>query len=118
MASEQALGYHVAKAGLMQMARYYAVKLGPKGIRVNAVSSDAIIKPEARAFYRKNRRIPALYRKITPLRRMGTAEDAVHAIDFLCSSKASFVTGHNLLVDGGLSLKSQGSLAKELTGLG
>ena len=50
VASEQPLSYHVAKAGLTQLARYYAVTLAGQGIRVNAVSSGTIVKDEARAF--------------------------------------------------------------------
>ena len=51
VASEQPVGYHMAKAAVMQMVRYYAVALGPKGIRVNAVSPGTTVKDESKQFY-------------------------------------------------------------------
>ena len=110
----QNLSYHVAKAGIEQMVRYYAVKLGARGIRVNAVSSATILKEESKEFYLQNEPLQNLYKKITPLGRMGTAEEVAQAIAFLCSPKASFITGQNLVVDGGISLQWHESLAREL----
>ncbi len=112
IAEEQPLSYHVAKAGLNQMVRYYAVLLGPKGIRTNGVSPGAVLKEEARDFYLSNAKLYNLYKRFTPLRRMGTSEDIAHVIAFLCSPQASFITGQNIVVDGGLSLQWQESLAR------
>jgi len=92
----QALGYHVAKAGLNQMMRYYAVNLGRKGVRVNAVTPFTFLKEESRDFYMKNQALHDLYRKITPLGRMATAEDSARVIAFLCSPGAGFVNGQNI----------------------
>lgn len=117
VASEQQAGYHVAKAGLEQLARYYAVVFGPKGIRVNCVAPCAVIKEEARAFYENNHDLRQLYESITPLRRMGTAEEVAEAVAFLCSDRASFITGQTIVVDGGISLQWQESLARQLTPL-
>ena len=113
----QALGYHVAKAGLNQLMRYYAVNLGRKGIRVNAVTPFTFLKEESRDFYLKNEALHALYRKITPLGRMATAEDSARVINFLCSPAAGFVNGQNIYVDGGLSLVWQETLARNLSAL-
>lgn len=112
--AEQPLSYHVAKAGLNQMVRYFAVLLGPKKIRVNGISSGTIIKDESREFYLKNDRMCKLCKSITPLGRMGVSEDIVRVVDFLCGPGASFITGQNIVVDGGLSLQWQETLAKEL----
>ncbi len=117
VAEEQALSYHVAKAGLNQMIRYYAVVLGSRGIRVNGVSPCTILKEESREFYLQNERLYNLYKTITPLGRMGTSEEIAQVIAFLCSPKASFITGQNIVVDGGLSLQWQESLARKLTSL-
>lgn len=112
---DQPLSYHVAKAGLLQMVRYYAVQLGPRGIRVNSVSPCTVVKEESREFYMKNEKLQALYKQIVPLGRMGTAEDVAAVIDFLCSPSASYLTGQNLVVDGGLSLAYPEATARRLT---
>ena len=117
IAEGQPVGYHVAKAALGQMARYYAVELGPRGIRVNCVSPCTMVKEENRDFYSKNQDLNSLFKKIIPLGRMGTALETANVIAFLCSEKASFVTGQEILVDGGVSLLSQEALARKLTGL-
>lgn len=113
IADEQDASYHVAKAGLNQMARYFAVKLGPKNIRVNTVSPGTVLKQENREFYLKNEKLMNLFQKTIPLGRMGTAEEVAEVIGFLCSPKASFITGQNLLVDGGISLLSQETLLQK-----
>jgi NAD(P)-dependent dehydrogenase (short-subunit alcohol dehydrogenase family) len=114
---EQPVGYHVAKAGINQLVRYYAVKLGSRQIRVNSVSPGSVIKDESSEFYRKHRKFAAFYRSIIPLGRMGTMNEVAHVADFLCSRQASFMTGQNLVVDGGLSVQGHESLARELTPL-
>jgi len=114
IATEQPVGYHVAKAALVQMARYYAVRLGPAGIRVNVVSSGTIVKDESRGFYESHPELVDLYKRITPLGRMCTASDIADVVMFLCGPEASFITGQNLVVDGGLSLRWHESLARDL----
>jgi NAD(P)-dependent dehydrogenase (short-subunit alcohol dehydrogenase family) len=113
----QPAGYHLGKAGINSLARYYAVNLGRKGIRVNAVTPFTFLKDESREFYTGNKELSALYREIVPLGRMGTAEDSVNAIAFLCSPAASFINGQNLYVDGGLSLVWPEALARKLKNL-
>ena len=115
VAEEQGVGYHVAKAGINQMARYYAVTLGSKGFCVNVVSPGTVLKLENRRFYLKHKRLQTLFRQTVPLGRMGTAEEVANVISFLCSPKASFVTGQNIMVDGGVNLRSTETLARKLT---
>jgi len=117
IATEQPVGYHVAKAGLIQMVRYFAVTLGPRGIRVNAVSPGSFLKEESRHFYLQNKELLDLYQRITPLGRMGTAEEVAATAEFLCGPSSSFITGQDLVVDGGLSLQGQESLARSLVNL-
>lgn len=117
IAPEQPLVYHLAKAGLEQMARYYAVLLGPQGIRVNAVALGSILKAESSAFYHANPELKQTYAEANALKRMGTAEEIAQSILFLCGPAASFVTGQTLLVDGGLSLISHESLARQYSSL-
>ena len=109
---EQPVGYHVAKAGLDQMVRYYAVALGTKGIRVNSVNPCRVLKEESKEFYFNNLPIYELYKNIVPLGRMVTSEDVANAVGFLSSPKSSFITGQSLVVDGGLSLQLQERLAR------
>jgi len=117
VAEEQPVAYHAAKAALRQMARFYAVTLGPLGIRVNCVSPGSVLKEESREFFLQNKPLQKLFRQITPLGRMGTAEEIASVIAFLCNPASSFVTGQDIAVDGGLSLLWQESLARKAAGL-
>lgn len=116
--AEQPVGYHAAKAALLQMIRYYAVTLGPQGVRANVVSPDTVIKEESRHVYEANRELTGLYESITPLGRMGTSEDVAGVVRFLCSDAASFITGLDVVVDGGMSLVGQAAVARQVAGLG
>ena len=58
-----------------------------------------------------------LYAKTVPLGRMATTQDIASVVEFLCGPGASFVTGQNIFVDGGVSLVSQEALARSLTSL-
>lgn len=109
----QPLSYHVAKSGIDQMIRYYAVNLGPKGIRVNGVAPGTIIKERSKDFYLQNEHLHNFYKKIIPLNRMGTAEEIANVIEFLCSPKSSFITGQTIVADGGLTLQWQETLARK-----
>jgi NAD(P)-dependent dehydrogenase (short-subunit alcohol dehydrogenase family) len=117
VAAEQPVSYHMAKAAVTQMVRYYAVSLGPKGIRVNAISPGTTVKDESKAFYAGHPELEQLYRDIVPLGRMGTADDVADVALFLLSARASFLTGQNLVVDGGVSLQSHESLARHVSPL-
>ncbi len=110
----QALSYHVGKAGLDQMMRWYALNLGARGIRVNGITPFTFLKEESKEFYLKNKPLIELYEGIVPLKRMATTEDSANVVTFLCSPQAAFVTGQNITVDGGLSLVWPESLARRL----
>jgi len=112
------IGYHAAKAALQQMARYWALALGSRGIRVNSVSPGTVLKEESKQFFLRDRRLSDLYRRITPLGRFGHAREVAQVIGCLCSEQTSFVTGQDIVVDGGISLQWQESLARELVNLG
>lgn len=89
--------YGAAKAGLVQFTRYAACHLGPLGIRVNAVSPG----PFPRAEIRRDAAFCAELAARTPLGRVGDAEELVGPVAFLLSPASSYVTGHELVVDGG-----------------
>ena len=113
----QSASYHIAKAGLDQLMRFYALNLGAKGIRCNGVTPFTFLKEESKQFYLDNKKVIELYEGITPLKRMGTTEDSADAIQYLCSKQAGFITGQNITVDGGLSLVWPESLARRMAGI-
>lgn len=113
----QAASYHVAKAGLDQLMRFYAVNLGAQKIRANGVTPFTFLKEESKSFYEQNEALMNLYQDIIPLKRMATTEDSAHIINFLCSPQAGFISGQNMVVDGGLSLVWPETLARRLTSL-
>jgi 3-oxoacyl-[acyl-carrier protein] reductase len=113
--SEQPLAYHASKAALEQLVRYYAVKLGPKGVRVNCLLPGTLIKKENKEFYENEENLKDLFKKIIPLARQGTSKDLAEAVNFLCSQKSSFITGQIIYVDGGISLHGQESLARTIS---
>ncbi len=101
--SSQPLSYHVVKAGLNALVRFYAVALGQEGIRVNSISPLTYLKDESRHVYLNNPSKMEKYRRIVPLGRMPEASECADTFLYLCSPKASFVNGQVLYVDGGLS---------------
>ncbi len=97
-------GHGTAKAAVEAMARYAAVELGEFNIRVNVVSGGPIETDALRAF-KNYEEVKEKTAKLSPLNRMGKPEDLAGACLFICSDKASWMTGHTLLVDGGTTFK-------------
>lgn len=92
--------YALAKAGVAQLARNLAVEWGPRNVRVNAVS-PGFIATELSGPLLKDEAFMARRMAMTPLRRPGTPAEVAGAAVFLASPAGAFVTGHNLVVDGG-----------------
>ena len=99
--------YALAKAGVAQLARNLAVEWGPRRVRVNAIS-PGFIATELSAPLIADETFMERRMAMTPLRRPGTAQEVAGAAVFLASPAGAFVTGHNLVVDGG-ALISDGS---------
>lgn len=97
--------YAAAKAGVIALTRSAALEYGPEGIRVNCVSPGFIRTHLTEFAFSNPEWIETLERR-TPLRRAGAAEDVAKVVVFLCSDLAGYVTGQNLLVDGGSILPS------------
>ena len=87
--------YAASKGGLLQLTRWMATSLAPK-VRVNAISPGGIQRSQPQEFINR-------YEALTPLARMGRENDVCGALEFLTSDQASYVTGQNLIVDGGWS---------------
>jgi NAD(P)-dependent dehydrogenase (short-subunit alcohol dehydrogenase family) len=85
--------YAASKGGLLQMTRWLATVLAPR-VRVNAVTPGGVFRQQASAFVER-------YTARTPLGRMATEEDLVGAVAYLAGDLSAYVTGHNLVVDGG-----------------
>lgn len=92
--------YALAKAGVAQLARNLAVEWGPRNVRVNAIS-PGFIATELSGPLLADESFMARRMAQTPLRRPGTPQEVAGAAVFLVSSAGAFVTGHNLVVDGG-----------------
>ena len=92
--------YALAKAGVAQLARNLAVEWGPRAVRVNALS-PGLIRTELSAPLLANEGFMARRMQMTPLRRPGEMAEVAGAAVFLASPAGGFVTGHNLVVDGG-----------------
>jgi NAD(P)-dependent dehydrogenase (short-subunit alcohol dehydrogenase family) len=97
------LVYNVGKAGLLMLAKTAAQQLAPRGIRVNAVSPGWMWSRNIESRYGTRERADALGAEFHPLGRIADPEEVAEAVRFLVSDRASFVTGAELLVDGGFS---------------
>jgi NAD(P)-dependent dehydrogenase (short-subunit alcohol dehydrogenase family) len=97
------LVYNVGKAGLLMLAKTAAHQLAPRGIRVNAVSPGWMWSRNIERRYGTRDRADALGAEFHPLGRIADPEEVAEAVRFLVSDRASFVTGSELLVDGGFS---------------
>ncbi|MCY3644567.1 MAG: SDR family oxidoreductase [Acidimicrobiaceae bacterium] len=91
--------YATAKAGLLMHARAAAGAYGPHGIRVNSVSPGLIDRPGLADDWPEG---VARWQAAVPLGRMGTPEDIADACVFLCSDLSRWITGADLVVDGGV----------------
>lgn len=89
-------GYNASKGGLLQLTRYLATILAPH-IRVNAISPGGVWRNQPEAFHER-------YKQRIPLGRMGSEEDMKGAIAYLASDLSLYVTGQNLVIDGGFSI--------------
>lgn len=92
--------YSAAKAALVMHARAAALEYGPRGIRVNAVSPGLVDRLGLAADWPDG---VERWQRAAPLTRLGTPADVANACVFLASPLATWVTGHNLVVDGGVS---------------
>lgn len=91
-----AAGYAASKGGIIQLTRWLATTLAPL-VRVNSLSPGGVYRNHLDSFHNA-------YSNHTPLKRMATEDDYKGAVAFLASDLSSYVTGHNLVVDGGWTI--------------
>jgi NAD(P)-dependent dehydrogenase (short-subunit alcohol dehydrogenase family) len=89
-----AAAYSAIKGGIINFTRYLASYYGKDNIRINCVSPGGIFDNQDPVFVKN-------YEHLVPLGRMGKPEDIAPAVSFLLSDEAQYITGHNLIVDGG-----------------
>jgi NAD(P)-dependent dehydrogenase (short-subunit alcohol dehydrogenase family) len=86
--------YSAIKGGIINFSRYLASYHGHNGIRINCVSPGGILDNQHPSFISR-------YESKVPMRRLGNPEDIAPSVTFLLSDEAKYITGHNLIVDGG-----------------
>ncbi|MEQ8336527.1 MAG: SDR family oxidoreductase [Cyclobacteriaceae bacterium] len=94
--------YGISKAGMIQLSKNLAVEWAPDGIRVNTVSPGFTVTPLTKPLFAKQEKIDAIIQR-TPMKRVAEADEMASVISFLAMDHASFVTGQNITVDGGIS---------------
>lgn len=98
-ASTLRVAYGTSKAAVIQLTKQFAAEMGEHGIRVNCVCPGPVRTKLAMAVHSPE--IIASYHDAIPLNRYGSEEEIAQAIDFLCSPRASYITGQVLAADGG-----------------
>ena len=109
------LVYEAGKSAVIGMTRQMATDFGPSGIRVNAIMPGHILTENMlERHWANNADGLRFFDQQYPMRRVGRPVDIANAIVFLCSDEASFITGHALPVDGGLTIQLQEDLTVAL----
>ena len=96
------VGYHTSKGGVLNLTRDLAIAVAPWGITVNCISPGMFLTEQSEAVVDPD--VIAALTRMTPVGRFGDPPEIGHAVAFLCSDEASFITGIDLQVDGGWSL--------------
>jgi NAD(P)-dependent dehydrogenase (short-subunit alcohol dehydrogenase family) len=109
------LVYEAGKSAVIGMTKQMATDFGPSGIRVNAIMPGHIVTENMWARqWANNPDGLRFFEQQYPVRRVGRPIDIANAIVFLCSDEASFITGHALPVDGGMTIQLQEDLTVAL----
>ena len=90
------IGYSISKSGVINLTKYLATHMAPN-FRVNCVSPGGVEHNQDESFKEK-------YSKLTPMRRMMKKDELNELVEFLCTSNSSYMTGANIVVDGGWTI--------------
>jgi NAD(P)-dependent dehydrogenase (short-subunit alcohol dehydrogenase family) len=99
--------YEAGKSAVIGITKQMAIDFGPDGIRVNAICPGHIVTERQQERWDENPAGLRYFEDQYPVRRTGVPLDIANAVSFLCSEEASFITGHALVVDGGLTIQLQ-----------
>jgi len=105
--SKGALIYEAGKSAVIGMTKQMACDFGPLGVRVNAICPGHIVTEKMEVRWNEVPSGLKFFEEQYPVRRTGIPEDIANGVAFLCSEEASFITGHSLVIDGGLSIQLQ-----------
>jgi NAD(P)-dependent dehydrogenase (short-subunit alcohol dehydrogenase family) len=94
--------YSAAKGGVLALTKTAAAECAQRGIRINAVCPGGVRTPAIEAYFRHAPGVREATLRTHAMRRLGEPEEIADAVAWLCSPRASFVTGHALVVDGGV----------------
>ena len=89
--------YSVTKHGIIGLTKYLATYYADKGIRVNSISPSGVYTNQSKEFVDK-------LSNLIPMGRMATKDEYKGAVVYCCSDASSYMTGHNLIVDGGRTI--------------
>ncbi len=95
--NEPGTSYCFSKAAIIHMTKVLAAKYANGDVRINCISPGGVEEDQDDKF-------KLAYKYLTPMRRMATVEDIIGPVLFLCSDMSKYITGINLLVDGGITL--------------
>jgi NAD(P)-dependent dehydrogenase (short-subunit alcohol dehydrogenase family) len=93
--------YVAAKHGVNGLTKTAAIEYGPQGIRVNSLCPGGVRTPMLDEYLKSAPELKAAIIDANPLRRLGEAREMAEAVVWLCSDAASYINGHELVVDGG-----------------
>lgn len=114
LVAQSTFGYETGKAAVIAATKQMAVDFGPDGIRVNAICPGHIVTERIQKHWDNNPTSFKMLEAQYPLRHAGKTDDIANAIHFLCSDEAAFITGHALVVDGGLTIQLQENYANRM----
>ena len=97
--------YSATKAALIMMTQSYALELGPKGVRVNAIA-PGLIRTVLSEYYWKDEARREKHIESQPIKHLGEPQEIAEVALLLASDRASYLTGQTIVVDGGATLRS------------
>ncbi|WP_245739774.1 SDR family NAD(P)-dependent oxidoreductase [Thermoflavimicrobium dichotomicum] len=97
--------YAASKSGVISLTKSAALEYGKYNIRINAVCPGAIRTPMLEKVFNETGITQSQYESQIPINRIGDPNDIAHSVTWLCSDEASYITGHIMVIDGGVSAR-------------